>query len=233
MKKVLVFLLITVFLSSCSMTVEQLFLISTPTLPPTRIPSNTPTDIPTSTPTVPTLTYTPTPTLLGFKSATPTPQESFTPTAFTPLHMITPHTFTPSVVMEGFISVFTSSAEFYKKGCEPGTVTITGQVAKPLEVNFVVLFVRFKSKLTGNTSEWTSIGMQSLSAGTYSHVLRSDEMKDDDLFKNAWVEYQMVATNLDAREKGRTAIFSEKLTLLDCTPTLTPTVNPTATVLKP
>jgi hypothetical protein len=233
MKKVLVFLLITVFLSSCSMTPEELFLIPTSTLPPTQVPSNTPTDMPTFTPTVPTLTYTPTPTLLGFKSATPTPPESSTPTAFTPFNMITPDTLTPSVVIEGFVSVFTSGTEFYKKGCEPGMVKITGQVAKPLEVNFVVLFVRFKSKLTGNTSEWTSIGMQSLGAGTYTHDLKADEMKADNVFENAWVEYQLVATNLDAREKGRTAIFSEKLTLLECAPTATPTIQPTATVLKP
>jgi hypothetical protein len=54
-----------------------------------------------------------------------------------------------------------------------------------------------------------------------------------DAYRNAWVEYQLVGTNLDAQEMGRTAIFSEKLTLLDCTPTSTPTIRPTATVLKP
>jgi hypothetical protein len=213
--------------------VEELFLIPTSTLPPTRIPSSTPTDIPTSTPTVPTLTYTPTPTLLGLKSATPTPEESFTPTVFTPFNMITPDTMTPSVVIEGFVSVFTSAAEFYKKGCEPGLVKITGQVAKPLEVNFVVLFVRFKSKQTGNASEWTSIGMQHLGAGTYFHDLAAEQMKGDDAFKNAWVEYQLVATNQKSKEMGRTTIFSEKLTLLECVPTPTPTIQPTATVLKP
>jgi hypothetical protein len=233
MKKVPAFLLFTFLLSACSLSVEELLVRPTLTLPPTRIPTNTPTDIPTSTPTVPTLTYTPTPTLLGFKSATPTPEESFTPTAMTPFNMITPDTMTPSVVMEGFVSVFTSTTEFYKKGCEPGVVKITGQVAKPLDVNFVVLFVRFKSKVTGNTSEWTSIGMQSLGAGTYFHDLLPNDMKGDDLFKNAWVEYQLVATNLDAREKGRTAIFSGSLTLLECTPTATPIIQPTATVLKP
>jgi hypothetical protein len=233
MKKVLVVLLMTALLSSCSMTAEELFLIPTSTLPPTRIPSNTPTDMPTFTPTVPTLTYTPTPTLFGLKSPTVTPQESSTPTAFTPFNLITPDTMTPSVVMEGFVAVFTSADEFYKKGCEPGLVKFTAQVAKPIDVNFVVLFVRFKSKQTGNTSEWTSIGMQSMGAGTFSHDLLPDEMKGVDSFKNAWVEYQLVATNIDARELGRTAIFSEKLTLLNCVPTPSPTIQPTATVLKP
>ncbi len=233
MKKTITFLLIAFLLSSCSMTVEELFLIPTATLPPTRVPSSTPTDIPTSTPTIPTPTYTPTPTLLGYKSPTPTPEESSTPTAFTPFNMVTPDTLTPSIEITGFVAVFTSAEEFYKKGCEPANVKFTAQVADPINTNFVVLFVRFKSKQTGNKSEWTSIGMQPLGAGTFIHDLVPDEMKGVDAFKNAWVEYQMVATNLDAKELGHTATFSEKLTLLECTPTATPTIKPTATVLKP
>ena len=197
MKKVLISLLIAILLSSCSMTVEELFLIPTATLPPTRVPSTTPTEIPSATPTIPTATYTNTPTLVGFKSATPTLADSLTPTAFTPFNKVTPDTLTPSVVIEGFVAVFTSATEFYKKGCEPGSVKITGQVAKPTETNFVVLFVRFKSKQTGTKSEWTSIAMQTLGAGTYTHDLVPDEMKAVDSFKNAWVEYQLVATNLD------------------------------------
>jgi hypothetical protein len=147
--------------------------------------------------------------------------------------MITPDTMTPSVVITGFVTVFISAEEFYKKGCEPGSVKFTAQVAKPAEAIFVVLFVRFKSKQTGNTSDWTSIGMQPLGNGTFTHELVPDEMKGLDLYQNAWVQYQLVTTNLDANELGRTAIFSEKLTLLNCSPTATPTVEPTATVLKP
>src|SRR5689334_4932251 len=171
MKKLTIFLLITMLLSSCSMTAEELFLIPTATVSPTRVPTNTPTDIPSSTPTVPTATYSPTPTLQGVKSETPTPEASFTPTAFTPFNMITPDTLTPSVVMEGFVAIYSPVEEFYKKRCEPGLVKITAQVARPTEVNFVVLFVRFKSKQTGTTSEWTSLGMQSMGAGTFQHEL--------------------------------------------------------------
>lgn len=233
MKKVISFLLIAFFLSSCSMTAEELFLLPTQTLPPTRVPSVTPTQIPSSTPTIPTRTYTPSPTLIGYRSPTVTPAESFTPTAFTPFSAITPDTLTPTVEMNGFLTVFTSAAEFYKKGCEPGSVIVTAQVAKPAETKFVVLFVRFKSKQTGSTSKWTSLGMDPLGAGTYTHVLVPSEIKYLDSFKNAWVEYQVVATNLDAMETGHTAVFSEKLTLLECVPTPTSTIEPTATVLQP
>jgi hypothetical protein len=234
MKKVILSLCIALMLSSCSITtLEQLLLPPTVTPPPTPIPSETPTDIPTPTPVTPSLTYTPTPTLIGFKTATITPDGSITPTALTPFNMITPDTVTPSVVITGFVTVFISAEEFYKKGCEPGSVKFTAQVAKPAEAIFVVLFVRFKSKQTGNISDWTSIGMQPLGNGTFTHDLVPDEMKSLDLYQNAWVQYQLVTTNLDANELGRTAIFSEKLTLLNCSPTATPTVEPTATVLKP
>ncbi len=234
MKKMILSLFIALMLSACSITaLEQLLLPPTVTPPPTLVPSETPTDIPTPTPVTPTLTYTSTPTLIGFRTATPTPGASPTSTALTPFNMITPDTATPSVVMTGFVAVFISTEEFYKKGCEPGSVKFTGQVAKPAETIFVVLFVRLKSKQTGNSSEWTSIGMQPLGNGTFAHDLVPDEMKSLDLYKNAWVEYQLVGTNLDAKEMGRTAIFSEKLTLLNCSPTATPTVDPTPTVIKP
>ena len=215
------------------MTAQELFLIPTLTLSPTQAPSGTPTDIPSPTPTISTSTYTTTPTLVGLKTATFTPEISETPTAFVPFNKVTPDTMTPSVVMTGFVAVFTAATEFYKKGCDPATVKVTAQSANPTGTSFVVLFVRFKSKLSGKTSEWTSIGMQSIGAGTYIHDLVADEMKGVDAFKNSWVEYQLVATNNNAQEVGRTAIFSEKLTLLECVSTATPTIEATATVLKP
>ena len=78
---------------------------------------------------------------------------------------------------------------------------------------FVVLFARFKSKQTGTTSEWTSIGMQpSGIPGIYVHDLVSTEMKAVKLFENAWVQYQLVATDADSEQVGRTDIFDERLT---------------------
>jgi hypothetical protein len=137
--------------------------------------------------------------------------------------------------MKGFISIIVSAKEFYKSaGCEPVSVKVSAQVGDPANTAFVVLFVRFKSKQTGATSEWTSITMQTLGAGTFTHDLISEEMKGVGSFKNAWVQYQFVATNSKAREVGRTAIFSEALTLLECEPpTPTPSLIPTPTVLKP
>jgi hypothetical protein len=236
MKKKYILLLCAVLLSSCS-----LLTAVNPTAAPAREATGSPTapHAPTSTPITPTLTFTATPPLVGQRIKTPTASQTldFTPTQVTgtPLLLITPSTPTPTVEMKGFVTVNISGTEFYKtRECQPASVKFTAQVADPANTAFVVLFVRFKSKQTGTTSEWTSITMQSIGAGTYTYDLISEVMKAVDLFENAWVQYQFVATNSNSREIGRTDIFSERLTLLECgdaTPTPTPTA--TATVLKP
>ncbi|MCC7117276.1 MAG: hypothetical protein IT310_02030 [Anaerolineales bacterium] len=224
MKKLLILLCAPILILACAFNPEQYLYDPTLTPQPTLTLTPTATITATFTPVTPSATYSLTPTLIGFKTDTPTPAESSTPTAFTPFNKITPATSTPTISMQGFVNIFLSSSEFYKKGCEPGTLKFTAQVADALNVNFVVLFVRFRSKQSGNASEWTSIGMQGLGGGTFVHELTPDEMKAVNSFKNAWVEYQLVATNLDAKELGHTATFSEKITLLDCVPT--PTATP-------
>ena len=231
MKKIYILLLCAVLLSSCS-----LLTAVTPDAAPTREATSSSTDVPSSTPITPTLTFTATPPLVGQRTRTPTPSQTpdFTPTqvTITPLFLITPNTPTPSVEMKGFIAVNISENEFYKgTKCQPASVKFTAQVGDPVNTAFVLLSVRFKSKQTGTTSKWTSITMQSIGAGTYTYDLVSDVMKGVDLFENAWVQYQFVATDSNSREIGRTDIFSERLTLLECEATPTPT--PTATALKP
>jgi len=221
-------------LSSCSFSLGQLFPVPTMTPAPKTSPSPTASGIPTVTPTVPTATYTVTPTLAG--QLTPSPTLDFTPTAFefTPFNLATLDTLTPSVVMEGFVSVLTSTNEFFKKGgCEPTTVKFTATAADPARTAIVVLFVRFKSKQTGTTSEWTNFSMPSLIPGTFVYELIPDDMKAVNYFKNAWVQYQFVATDTNARQIGRTEIFAENLTLSDCVPTPTPTVGPPETLAAP
>jgi hypothetical protein len=238
MKKNLILLICTVLLSACSMTVGQFF-GAPPTPTPAFTITNTPTDKPTFTPTVPTPTYTLTPTLVGLKTKTSTPV--FTPTQLllTPLGMTamsseTPISLVTQVPMEGFVSVSVSDEVFYKgKQCLPVSAKFTAQVASPGNAAFVVLFVRFKSKQSGATSEWTSITMQNMGAGTFVHNLVPMEMKAVDLFENAWVQYQFVATDVNSKEVGRTDIFSERLTLSVCVTTSTPTVTITPTALVP
>jgi hypothetical protein len=241
MKKISVLLIFAVLLSACSMTVgEFLGIPPTSTAVPIFTITNIPTDAPTFTPTVPTPTFTTTPTLVGLKTKTSTPdftptQLLLTPLGVTLLPSVTPISLVTQVPMPGFVSISVSDEQFYKgKQCLPVSVKFTAQVADPANTAFVLLFVRFKSKQTGTTSEWTdSIAMQSIGVGTFAHDLIPSEMKAVDLFENAWVQYQLVATDANSNKLGKTDIFSERLTLLECVITPTPTASITPTVLVP
>lgn len=132
--------------------------------------------------------------------------------------------------MQGFVKVAVSDSEFYKgEACQPISVKFTAQVSDIGNTAFVLLFVRFKSKQTAATGEWAdSIAMQPVTSGIFIHDLVTSEMTGLEYFINAWVEYQLVATNSNADEIGRTGIFSERLTLLECDATPTPTFTATA-----
>ncbi len=230
MNKLIISLLCALLISSCSLNVEELLLPPTATVAPSLTSTVTPTQAPTFTATVATPTFTYTPTLAGLKTATST--SVFTPTSstITPLAQFTPNTPTPAVEMEGFVNVFISDPEFFKPGiCEPKTVKFTAQVANAAGTAFVVLFVRFKSKQTDATSEWTSITIKPFIPGTFVHDLKAVDMKGVDIFTNAWVQYQFVATDSKSNEIGRTGVFAERLSLLDCRPTPTSLTPSTAT----
>ena len=232
MKKIILFFVGAIFLPACSLGQFIPGAGPTPTLAATS--TTIPTDVPTSTPITPTLTFTTTPTLVGIKTATPTLESTLTPEAVTPLFMLTPNTPTPTLQMEGFLSVSISDKEFYKGSqCQPTSVKLVAQVSDLVNSTIVDLFVRFKSKRTGATGEWTRITMQSIGAGTFTHDLVPEDLKGLASFQDAWVQYQFVANTARSREVGRTAIFGEVLTLLDCNPTPTPSMIPTPTVLKP
>lgn len=229
MKKIFAVFISAVLVLSCS--------LSTPVATPSPVftATNIPTDTLTSTPIPPTQTFTSTPTLAGQKTETPTPDAALTPLTVTPLFLITPDTATPAPQMKGFLTLIVSDEVFYKGSeCQPTSVKFTAQVVDIGNTRYVLLFVRFKSKKTGVAGDWAdSISMESIGAGTYVHDLVTTEMKNVDNFKNAWVEYQFVATNSRGREIGRTDTFSERLSLLECVATPTAEASPTTTALKP
>jgi hypothetical protein len=226
MKKIYIVLFCAVLSSACSVSGLSLGLGATPT--PSLTSTNTYTPIPTATPVTPTLTFTLTPTLVGLKSPTPTPEDTATPVVSDtpPVVFITPNTATPTTQMEGFISVIASGSELYKgRVCNPSSVKFTVQVLDQNRTKYVLLFVRFRGINSGNASEWTSISIQTIGAGTYVHELYADEIKNEPFYMTAWIDYQFVATTSDATEIGRTAIYKERLKMLPCTATPTPTAG--------
>ncbi len=226
MKKIFLVLFCAALSFACSVSGLSLGLGPTPT--PSVTSTNTYTPIPTATPVTPTLTFTSTPTLVGIKSPTPTPEDTATPVVSPtpPIVFVTPDTVTPTVHMEGFISVRTSVTEFYKgRKCDPSAVKFTAQVLDQNRVGYVLLFVRFRSITSGTPSEWVSFPMETIGAGTYVRDLYSDEIKNDAYYTTAWIDYQFVATTSNGTKIGGTPVFKEKLKMLPCTATPTPTLG--------
>lgn len=222
MKKILPLLLLVLFSLACS--VGSFAPVAT-TMPEST-QTDTATPLPTETPVLPTSTFTLTPTLVGYKSPTPSPAATDTPTitpTFTQI-VVQPLFVLPTVKMEGFVSVTTSLTEIYKaKGCEPSVVRVTAQLSSMTSVEYVLLFARFKSLRAERASKWTNIPMTHLGGGTYIYDLSSNQMLEDAYFETSWIEYQVVSTNKAGREIGRTDIFKERLKMLQCVPTPSPT----------
>ncbi|MBE0671317.1 MAG: hypothetical protein IH588_12060 [Anaerolineales bacterium] len=226
MKKMYLVFLFTVLSLSCSVGGLTLGSALTPT--PAFTSTKTYTPVPTATPVTPTLTFTSTPTLIGLKSPTPTPEDTATSvvSATPPIVFVTPNTATATVQMEGFISVRTSVNEFYKgRKCDPSAVKFTAQVLDQNRVAHVLLFVRFRGINSGTPSEWVSFSMDTIGAGTYVRDLYSDEIKNDAFYMTAWIDYQFVATTSDGTKIGGTPVFKERLKMLPCTATPTPTLG--------
>lgn len=224
MKRYVPFLLFAIFVFAC--TVGPLVPVPTQTPEPTQTNSATPP--PTATPVLPTLTFTLTPTLIGYKTPTFTPENTATPvntnTPFTPVSPTTISTLAPPVYMGNFVMVTTSLPEIFKaKGCEPSVVRITAVVQNPGAVAYVLLFARFKSLKAERAGKWTKLDMLGIGAGTFIYDLSSDQMRDDAYFETSWIEYQVVSTNRAGSELGRTDIFKERLKMLQCIPQPTET----------
>lgn len=222
MRKKIALSLLIIFSLACSV---ETFIPATATPTPAPTQTDTATPLPTPTPVTPTLTFTLTPTLIS-NTATPTiettPTVFFSPTVTE--SFLTPYTLMPPVNMKGFVYVNISLSEIFKaRGCDPSVVRITAQVVNPVEVSFVLLFTRFKSLKAERTGKWTTVQMIPLGAGTYMFDLSSLLMKDDAYFENAWIEYQAVSTNQAGTELGRTDIFKERLKMVQCIFTATPT----------
>lgn len=229
MKKIFISIISALITLSC---LFEMFSPISATPTPASTSTNTSTPQPTFTPVTPTLTFTLTPTLSGIRTATSTPEitETATLSSVTPFSLLTPSIVPTEIFnMQGFVFVNVSTTEFYKnRECEPSFVKITAQAGLP-DTAYVLLFTRFKSLTAERASKWTKFDMYTIGAGTYVYEVYTDQMLEDAYFQNAWLEYQIVATNTVGKEIARTDIFKEKVKMSTCVPTppsTLPTVKP-------
>lgn len=238
MKKLIQILVLGALLSGCSglSNINLPQLGATATQPP---PVDTPTKSPSSTP-IPTqnlfatatstpLTFTPTVTSIGAELFTATNTATAFPTSAPTLSLPTPGLppgaasggiFTPQSV--GFMGVLLSSNTMYwnEGPCSPRNIKFSVFVEDVVNTHKVYLFTRLREKKnTLNVTRWNAGALMIKEEnGSYSYNLRTFNLRRYYYFKEAWLEYQLVALTEDQQETGRTPIYDRNATLVRCQP---------------
>ena len=236
MKKLIQILLLGVLLAGCSelSNINLPQLIATATPPP---PVDSPTPLSSSTP-VPTqdlfatftstpLTFTPTVTLVGAELFTPTstatapPTLQSFPTPGLPQDAVGGDYFTPKTV--GFLATLLSSNTIYwnEGPCMPRNIKVSAFVEDVVNVDKVFLFTRLREKKnTLNVTDWNSgaLMIKNEENSSFNYNIRTFNIRRYYYFKEAWLEYQLVALNEDRQEIGRTPIYDRNITLVRCQP---------------
>ncbi|MBV6450947.1 MAG: hypothetical protein DCC56_12910 [Anaerolineae bacterium] len=212
----------TLFLSGCSGLTPLLDLIATPTPPP---PVDTPTPQPTVTliPTrdlFATLTPTPitfTPTKTPFVPNQPTETPTIPPTFQLPSTSQGSSILTPQG--NGFLTILTSHyVVYYNTGpCSPRTLTVTAFVQDIIHTDTVLIFMRPREKSdTMLLGDWSSGEMLQNENGSYYYDVSAVNIRKYYWFREAWIEYQLVAFDKDKKEIARSQVFDKNLSLVMC-----------------
>ena len=181
--------------------------LSVPTSLPTETLSITSTPAPSLTSTQPTPTFTTTPTSTAVSTSTGT---------MLPL-IIIPATSTsliqPTPQGPVFESVTTSGTQInWGDTCDTNSITVTAQVASGFNVTSVELFTRLQSQNGNNTTAWNKdVSMHDDGFGTFTYELSTKLLTYYKDFNIAWVQYQLVAYNIQEQEAGRTQIYLNSL----------------------
>ena len=232
MKKILYLLLPTLLLSSCASLSDLTGLLRTPT----PVPLNTGTSTPSITPaptqnlfataTATALTYTPTVTQIGAENFTPTGTVTDEPTRvpFPTLGLLPGALgdtyFTP--VATGFLAVLLSNGQMYWNSgpCEPREIKFSAFVEDTVNTDQVLLFTRLREKSdTLLVTDWNSGAiMTKADNGSFNYTLHTWNMDQYYWFKNARLEYQLVAVDKEMNVIGRTPVYDRNASLVMCRP---------------
>ena len=230
MKKKSYILILSIFLSSCASLSDLANIIATPTpIPPaentsTPVPSITPAPTQnlfatsTSTP----LTFTPTVTQIGAElfTATSTVTEEPFPTPGLPSGVLNGNYFTP--VNTGFLAVLISNNLMYwnEGPCTPREIKFSAFVEDIANTDKVLLFTRLREKKnTLNVTDWNSGAiMIKDDNGSFNYKVHTWNLRRYYYYKDAWMEYQLVAVTEDMEVIGRTQIYDRNVSLVRCMP---------------
>lgn len=229
MKKKFYVFILSIFLSGCASLSDLAKIIATPTpIPPQTAPTATASITPVSTQnlfatsTATPLTFTPTVTQIGAELFTPTgtATDEPLPTQGLPPGLLSGDYFTP--VDTGFLAVLISNNLMYwnEGPCMPREIKFSAFVADTVNTDKVLLFTRLREKKnTLNITDWNS-GAIMLKAenGSFNYKVHTWNLKRYYYFKEAWIEYQLVAFTKNMQVIGRTQIYDRSASLVRCMP---------------
>jgi hypothetical protein len=161
-------------------------------------------------------------TQIGAELFTPTgtaTEEPF-PTPGLPPGVLNGNYFTP--VNTGFLAVLISSNQLYwnEGPCMPREIKFSAFVEDTVNTDKVLLFTRLREKKnTLNITDWNSGAiMIKADNGSFNYKLHTWNLRRYYYFKDAWIEYQLVAVTDKLEVIGRTQIFDRNASLVRCVP---------------
>jgi hypothetical protein len=117
----------------------------------------------------------------------------------------------------GFVSVSFSETKMYWGGCKYNKAVVTTEVEDPGAVISVVIFVRVKSAEKEDYTPWTTGDvMFNHRDGTFTYTLVGSRIEGHNHYKKSWVFVQLVATDINGEEIGRTKVFENAIALSPC-----------------
>jgi len=228
MKKIPIAFILLFALSACSLN-DVVALLVTPTVSPApsaAVETTTPTVYytPSQTPTITAVpSFTSTPTLAGLSGSiesggvggSPLPTLILVPTATTG-----PQISFFSEPGSLILSIAVSSDILYWGYCDaPKYVDFETMLANNLRVKYVLLFLRLKDKGSQRSTDWgTGAIMKDVGANTYTYRIYPDQIARYEEFRDAWVEYQVVASTSKLKALGRSPVHRDSLSLQWCRP---------------
>lgn len=130
------------------------------------------------------------------------------------------------------------AAMFYYGGCDPQQVMVEYMLADP-EIFNVVLFFRLAAIGGPERTDWAAVAMNDIGSDYWGRTIASSQIQDATMFKEAYLQVQIVVTRSDGSEITRTAVIPDQVVLLACgqppppPPATAPGTSPTPRSTRP
>ena len=110
-------------------------------------------------------------------------------------------------------------------GAGPFEIKFTVRVARPKGLYYVLLFMRLQDKYTYIRTDWFGGAIMNADKNktVYTYTVTKDNITNYEDFDEAWLQYQVVATDRYRNILGSSLVYQDKINVIHCA---TPTPRP-------